>query len=496
MTALVILGIIALIFIVVVQIGKVSELASQLKDAEEQEERNNFVIGRWLVVFMVAFLVFVVAISIYYEPWMLGYGPHKAASAHGGSLDSLFNTTLIFTGIVFFLTQIALFWFSYKYRGHRNNKASFMAHNNTLEIWWSVIPAIVMCGLVAKGLVAWNKTMADVEEGEDYIEIEATGQQFGWLLRYPGPDNALGARDYKLINGINVLGQDWTDEKNLDDIHPSEIVLPVGKKVRVRILSKDVLHNFYLPQFRVKMDAVPGIPTYFVFTPTTTTAEYREQLRQSGKFDFPYDESDPESEPYWKAFDYELACSELCGTGHWSMKRVVKVVSEEEYQEWLSQQNSYYLTSIRNTDEDPHKGKLLNVEIQQRSEEFLTNFESAFNADAEEDRIVRLRYVEFATGSDRLTPQSVYELENVYSVLNEYPDLNIELSGHTDNTGDPGSNLDLSQNRADAVLNYLIDKGISSGRLSAVGYGQNRPIDTNDTPEGRQNNRRTEIKLK
>ena len=496
MTGLVIIGIIILIFIVVVQIGKVSELASQLKDAQEVEERNNYAVGRWLVVFMVAFLIFTVASAIYYKDWMLGYGPQHSASAHGGELDNLFNTTLIFTGIVFFLTQIALFWFSYKYRGRENNKASFISHNNTLELWWSVIPAIVMCGLVAKGLVAWNKVMADVKEGEEYIEIEATGQQFGWLLRYPGPDGVLGARDYKLITGINVLGQDWTDEKNLDDIHPTEIVLPVGTKVRVRITAKDVLHNFYLPHFRVKMDAVPGLPTYFVFTPIKTTEEYREELRQSGKFDFPFDETDPESPPYWKMFNYELACAELCGTGHWSMKRTVRIVSQEEYEAWLSEQNSYYLTSVRGTNDDPNVGKLLDVEIRQRAEEFMTDFESALNAESPDERIVRLRYVQFETGSANLTPLSIYELNNVISVLRDNPELNIELSGHTDNTGDPESNLDLSQRRADAVLNYLVENGVNLARLSSVGYGENLPIDTNETDAGRQNNRRTEIRLK
>ena len=96
---------------------------------------------------------------------------------------------------------------------------------------------------------------------EEFIEIEACGTQFNWLLRYPGEDGKLGTRDFKMINGVNPLGQDWNDPKNIDDIHPNEIVLPVNKKVRVRITARDVLHNFYLPHFRVKMDAVPGMPT-------------------------------------------------------------------------------------------------------------------------------------------------------------------------------------------------------------------------------------------
>ena len=144
-----------------------------------------------------------------------------------------------------------------------------MPHDNKLEVIWTAVPAVVMCFLVIRGLVAWNEVMADVSEGEEHIEIEATGQQYLWHLRYPGADGKLGTRNFRLIkSGENPLGQDWMDDKNLDDIMPSEIVLPVGKKVRVRITAMDVLHSFDLPHFRVKMDAVPGMPTYFVFTPT------------------------------------------------------------------------------------------------------------------------------------------------------------------------------------------------------------------------------------
>src|SRR5690625_6200429 len=105
--------------------------------------------------------------------------------------------------------------------------------------------------------------------------------QFKWMFRYPGEDGKLGARDFREITGSNPIGQIWTDPKNLDDLQPSDMVLPKGQKVRVRILSRDVLHSFFLPHFRVKMDAVPGMPTYFVFTPSQTTEEYRQELSRS-----------------------------------------------------------------------------------------------------------------------------------------------------------------------------------------------------------------------
>ena len=355
MTTLLAVACILLIIVVVVQIGKVTELATKLRGEEETQDIGNKRTGIGFLVFLVAFLIFCIGSAIYYKNWMLGYGPHQAASAHGDRLDNLFNVTLFFTGIVFVITQILLFYFAYKYRGEKGRKAMYIPHDNRLEIIWTVVPAVVMTFLVISGLDAWNEVMADIDEGEDYTEIEATGYQFAWHLRYPGPDGKLGARNYRLINALNPLGQDWTDEKNWDDIHPSEIVLPVGKKVRVRITSRDVLHNFYLPHFRLKMDAVPGMPTYFVFTPSKTTEEYRRELSKYKEYQAPSDPDDPESDPLWKVFNYELACAELCGSGHYSMRRIVRIVTEDEYQQWLSEQQPYYLNSIRNTDEDPFK---------------------------------------------------------------------------------------------------------------------------------------------
>lgn len=495
MTALIILAILILLGIVVVQIGKVTELSAKIRGEEEIEMRNNKAQGRWLMVFMVIFLVACFVTAGYYRNWMLGYGPHASASAHGSTLDALFNTTLWFTGIVFVLTHIALFYFSWKYAGRKGQKASFIAHNNTLEIVWSAIPAVVMTFLVIKGLVAWNEVMADVGPDEDVIEIEATGYQFAWHLRYPGPDGALGERNFRLIDATNPLGQDWNDNKNLDDIHPSEIVLPVGKKVRVRITSRDVLHNFYLPHFRVKMDAVPGIPTYFVFTPTKTTAEYREELSQYPEYNVPKDPEDPESPLLWEEYNYELACAELCGSSHFAMRRVVRVVSEEEYEDWLTSQNSYYLSSIRGGDNDPRAGELLDVEVAQRREDFMTKVESLIADKAMEEKIVELTYTNFETGSAALTADSRYEIKNMADIMKKYPNVKFEVAGHTDNTGEAAMNLELSQQRAEAVVSELVKDGIDASRLTPRGYGQTRPIGDNGTEEGRAQNRRTELHI-
>ncbi len=360
MTVLLITICVLLIGIILVQIGRVTELAEKIQGEEEMQIATNKRQGIISVAFMIVFLVGCVVSAFVYKNWMLGYGPHQAASAHGGRMDTMFNITLFFTGVVFVITQIILFYFAYKYRGRKDRKATFISHNNTLEVVWTAIPAVVMAFLVINGLDAWNEIMADVGPNEEIIEVEAMGYQFAWLLRYPGADGQLGTRNYKLTSGSNPVGQDWTDLKNIDDFHPDELVLPVNKKVRVRIISRDVLHDFDLPHFRVKMDAVPGMPTYFVFTPIKTTADYREELSKYKEYQAP-DPDDP-TKQLWQTFEYELACAELCGNGHFSMRRIVRIVSEVEYQAWLSQQKSYYVSNIRGKDEDPFKGKLFDFE--------------------------------------------------------------------------------------------------------------------------------------
>ena len=507
MIALLAILCLTLITIVIVQIGKVTELANRIRGEEATQASRDSRNAYFGVVFMVLFLVACVVSAFYYKNSMLGYGPHQAASEHGGQLDSLFNVTLIFTGIVFIITQILLFWFAYKYRGQKGRKALYMPHDTRLEVIWTMVPAVVMSFLVIKGLVAWNDVMADVDENEEFIEIEATGQQFGWTIRYPGPDGVLGTKNYKKIDGVNSLGQDWKDQKNLDDVVSSavgEVVkLPVGKQVRVRITAKDVLHNFDLPHFRVKMDAIPGIPTYFVFTPKTTTEEYRERLGALDRngdpvypeWHEPYDPTDPESKTRWEEFNYELACAELCGKGHYSMRRIIEIVPYEEWVEWMQQQPSFYFSSIRFTENDPYVDQLFDAEVEARADEFNSTVQKALESTETAEKVLRLNNVTFKTGSAELTKFSTYELDNLVAVMNKFPNMTIQVAGHTDNTGDEEANISLSEARARAVYNYLAEKGIADSRLQAAGYGSTRPIADNNTDDGRQQNRRTEFQI-
>lgn len=385
-----------LLAVFIVQIGKARELASIVRnDPAEQDEINKFQAGLGMI-FMVVFLASCVISFIYYIPTTLGWGPNIAASAHGSEVDYLFNLTLFFTSIVFVLTHIALFWFTWKYKGKQGKIGLYWAHNETLEMVWMIIPSVIMTFLVVGGLQAWNNIMTDLppnavsvifpEEDHEYLEIEATGSQFLWYLRYPGRDGKIGTKYFTQINSNNQLGQTWTDEKNMDDFMTTEIVLPVGKPVRVRITARDVLHNFYIRDMRVKVDAVPGMPTYFKFTPTVTTDSMRRRLSQEPEWQV-QDKKD-DTKQRWEVFHYELACAELCGNGHYSMRNLVKIVTEEEYLDWLDQQEggkleevivdstsgkveytyvpgsvkSQYFSKIHNTDKDPLKGKTANLE--------------------------------------------------------------------------------------------------------------------------------------
>jgi len=246
-----------------------------------------------------------------------------AASVHGEKIDSMFNITLIITTIVFVITHILLFLFAYKYKHSTKKRAYYLAHNNTLEKYWTVIPAIVLTILVLMGFFTWRGiTNVSKDDMKAAIQVDVTAHQFAWDVRYGGKDNTNGKKNYKLIgslNGLNNLGLDLADAKNYDDLKVAEIVLPVGKSVRFTLGSQDVLHSFYMPHFRVQMNCVPGMATYFQFTPKITTAEMREKT------------NDPK-------FSYQLYCAKICGGSHYNMKFAVRVVSAKEYASWLKEQ--------------------------------------------------------------------------------------------------------------------------------------------------------------
>lgn len=497
MTLLIGILVFAILVIVLIQISRITEVTRSLRGDEDWKWANSKRTANLLLAFGIIFLILCTWSSLHYKNYMMGYGPHISASEHGNSIDSLWHLTMWLTGIVFFITQFLLFYFAWKYREKKGRRASFIHDNERLEMIWTIIPTIVFVFLTVKGMVLWNDILADVKDDEEILEVEAMGMQFNWIFRYPGEDGKLGTRDFRATTGNNPLGQIWTDPKNLDDLQPSDMVLPKGQKVRVRILARDVLHSFFLPHFRVKMDAVPGMPTYFVFTPTQTTEEYRAELSKYPEYQVPSDPNDPDGPKKWETFEFELACAELCGSGHFAMRKVVRVVEPDEYDAWLSEQTPYYLSSVRGKNSDPYKDQLFDFEIADRKKQFENDmYEEMYkDLDEGEERIFKLSNVHFETGTDVLSDMSKYELNNLVDFLNDNPDLRIEIAGHTDNTGDEDANVALSESRAQRAYDFLVEKGVNEEQLKTKGYGSAEPVDTNETSDGRANNRRIEIKF-
>jgi cytochrome c oxidase subunit II len=284
----------------------------------------------WNGIMGICCLVFVIA-GMYGAFWSIFVqGSMKlpvAASAHGGNIDDMFNLTTILTLIVFVITQLLLFGFAFFYRGSDKRKAYFLPHNNTIEKIWTIVPAIVLTVLVVFGFFTWQTVMDSTERKGD-LNIDVTGHQFKWELRYPGPDGKLGSLNYTLTTPNNILGIDFKDRYSLDDLQADTLVLPVNRPIRLNIHAQDVIHSVFMPHFRVQLNAVPGLPTFFRFTPTITTAQMRTET------------DNPK-------FEYLLYCNKICGGAHYNMQKVVRVVSAEEYQEWIARQKPYLTDQIK-----------------------------------------------------------------------------------------------------------------------------------------------------
>lgn len=312
-----------MIFVVIFQIAKASEYVSVLKGEEKSRKQNNKING----FLMIAFLVF----GLIGAWWCneLFYGktlfPQGSASVEGEKIDSMLLITIAITGVVFVITQVLLFWFAFKYQEKDGKKAFFFPHNTKLELIWTTVPAIFLTVLVVFGLKHWFKITGDPPK--DHILVEITGHQFGWDYRYPGSDGILGKINYKLYNtpAGNTLGVDFDDPESRDDIRANEMHLPVGQAVKLVIHAQDVIHDVGLSHFRMKMDAVPGIPTTMWFTPKYTTEEMKVRTGNPN-------------------FVYEISCDQMCGSGHFSMRGVIVVESPAEYKAWLAKQKPEYIS--------------------------------------------------------------------------------------------------------------------------------------------------------
>ena len=333
----------------IVKIFEVSNLGKKRDNSQVANYKDNDLHGK----LMFAFLVFIYLVTIFsfvsYTKVLLP----EAASEHGGTYDTLFFVSFALIMFVQIITQALLHYFSYRFRGLKNTKASFITHNNKLEFIWTIIPAIVLFGLILYGMTTWSQIM-NFEEDEDALVIELYAQQWNWKARYAGEDNVLGDANVRFLNdydGRNTVGIDSSDPNGLDDIVVTqEFHLPVDRKVIFKFRSQDVLHSAYMPHFRAQMNCVPGMITEFSFTPTITTADMRMNADVVDKVNrinkIRYDNSqeliakgEESLEPY--QFDYLLLCAKICGSSHYNMQMKIIVESEKDFEKWINEQQTF-----------------------------------------------------------------------------------------------------------------------------------------------------------
>jgi cytochrome c oxidase subunit II len=317
MTNLAIASAVVLVLAILYLLFRINVLLGVAKGNHKKKVTGSNSVNAFLfIVFMVAFL------GLFFWYSITDYSRYQlpVASAHGVDYEFMFWLTMAVTVVVFVITHILLFVFAYKYQYSEDRRASFYPDNTKLEIIWTAVPAVVLTVLVLYGWKTWTDITQTAPAEAEVVEI--MGYQFAWKVRYPGKDGKLGDYDFRLIDSSNEFGMDFTDRASFDDFIPRMMVLPKGKPVKLEIRAKDVLHSVFAPHFRLKMDAVPGMPTTFWFVPTKTTEEMRAET------------GNPE-------FQYEIACTEICGRGHFSMRFLVDVVEEEEYNKWFAEQESW-----------------------------------------------------------------------------------------------------------------------------------------------------------
>jgi cytochrome c oxidase subunit 2 len=241
------------------------------------------------------------------------------ATTHGGQIDGLIGWTHIFM-LILFVGWLGFFAYCLvRYRRSRQPVANYTgvrSHaSNYAEIAVAVVEGILLVGF---SIPLWAARVDHIPAENEALVVEVTGEQFAWNIHYAGPDGKFGKTDIKLIDvQSNSLGLDRDDPAAKDDVTTmNQLYLPLNKPIIIKLRSKDVIHSFGVPEFRVKQDAVPGLTIPIWFIPNVTTAEMRTRT------------GNPE-------FEYEIACAQLCGLGHAKMRGLVTVVPADEFQKWL-----------------------------------------------------------------------------------------------------------------------------------------------------------------
>ena len=262
--------------------------------------------NRGLVAWLVSILVVIGAPAYAAQRTSGLWWMPDVASKGGEQIDQLTYFIYYLTGAVFVLTQVVYIYFLIKYRAKKGVRATYSHGDNRLEIVWTAIPTAIFIGLWGYSNHMWWDVIHK-EPPAGTMEVAVTAYQFGFSFQYPGASGQLGRSDVKLLSAENLFGNDRSDPLTKEDFQSGVFELPVNKPVRIRLNSRDVIHGFYIPQFRIYQDAVPGRTINWVwFIPT-------------------------------KIGSYDLACSQLCGSGHYNMKAQIEVVSQEEFDKWYKE---------------------------------------------------------------------------------------------------------------------------------------------------------------
>ena len=378
-----ILLVVVLAIIAIAQLTKVYDLSRTLRNSREEEvsAADNRVNANAWIVWMFVFFGSVIYLYAKYGDYL-----PESASEHGVAVDKLMSLNIWLITIVFFIVNYLLFTFANKYRFNPNRKAKFFAHDNRLEMLWTLVPGVTMAFIIVYGLITWNNMTGPASA--EAMQIELYSKQFDWTARYPGENKMFGAADYNLIGTTNAMGLVTKEgvaqkiaeidhnieatEKSIaegkakgtmpdsymesledqlyklkrhkqrildlkenelngqsqwmsgadDRIVKGEFHIPVGQEVEFVFRSQDVIHSAYMPHFRAQMNTVPGVPTRFKMKPTITTAEMRQKLGND-------------------KFDYLLLCNKVCGAAHFNMKMTIVVDTPEDYAAWLAEQKTF-----------------------------------------------------------------------------------------------------------------------------------------------------------
>lgn len=245
-----------------------------------------------------------------YSPWQA-----TPVASNWGGIDNTLALTMVICGVVFVAINLFVAYVLVRYRHREGRRAAWAPHNRKLEMWLTGITGAGIAAMLAPGLLVYSD-MIHAPQGA--LAFEVMAQQWQWAFRFPGPDGRLGLTDVRYMDADNPYGLNPGDPAGQDDVLVSggELHLPLDRPVQVLLRSKDVIHDFYVPQFRVKLDMVPGLVSHFWFTPT-----------RAGRF--------------------EIVCSEYCGVGHYNMRGHVVVEAPEQFQGWLGAQASFAQTLAR-----------------------------------------------------------------------------------------------------------------------------------------------------